>query len=114
MEQQEKKSSDLLASLNADDAMKVMLATQMAAIHDLQQKEFLFASQMLLPEKKQYHLNAVTKLSNIFIQQVTLMHKLQGKGQQKVTVEHVHINNGGKAIIGNVETSTKGGYPGEK
>ena len=114
MEQQENECNDLLQSLEADNALKAMLATQMTAIHDLQQKEFLFAVKIVDPIKKQYHINAITKLSNIFIQQVNLMHKLQGKGQQKVTVEHVHINDGGKAIIGNVETSTNGGYPGEK
>jgi hypothetical protein len=26
-----------------------------------------------------------------------------GKGQQKVTVEHVHVHEGGQAIVGNVE-----------
>ena len=27
----------------------------------------------------------------------------RGKGQQKVTVEHVHVHSGGQAIVGNVE-----------
>jgi len=29
--------------------------------------------------------------------------KHRGKGQQKVTVEHVHVYRGGQAIVGNVE-----------
>jgi hypothetical protein len=29
----------------------------------------------------------------------------RGKGQQKVTVEHVHVHSGGQAIVGAVETS---------
>jgi hypothetical protein len=102
-----------LQSLEANDTLKAMLATQMAAIHDLQQKEFLFASKILMPNKKQYHMNAVVKLSNVFIQQAALMQKLQGKGQQKVIVEHVHVHNGGQAIVGNLETIKMGGVEGE-
>ena len=29
--------------------------------------------------------------------------KHRGKGQQRVTVEHVHVHEGGQAIVGNVE-----------
>jgi hypothetical protein len=114
VKQQAEESNDLLRSLDADEPMKAMLATQIAAIHELQQKEFLFASQILAPEKRQYHINAVAKLSNVFIQQVALMQKLQGKGQQRVTVEHVHVHEGGQAIVGNVGACTGGGATGGK
>jgi hypothetical protein len=30
----------------------------------------------------------------------------RGKGQQKVTVEHVHVHSGGQAIVGTVERPT--------
>lgn len=110
MQSQQNESNDFLQSLDADDTLKTMLATQMAAIHDIQQREFLFAMQKsILPEKRQQHINAVTKLSNVFIQQISLMQKLQGKGQQKVTVEHVHVHEGGQAIVGNVETNSREG-----
>lgn len=112
--EQVNKSDDLLISLDVDDPLKAMLATQMAAIHDLQQKEFLFASQIVSPDERQFHINAVTKLSNVFIQQAALMQKLQGKGQQKVTVEHVHVHNGGQAIVGSIATGTGGGVSGGK
>jgi hypothetical protein len=31
------------------------------------------------------------------------LNRHRGKGQQKVTVEHVHVHEGGQAIVGNVE-----------
>jgi len=31
------------------------------------------------------------------------LNKHRGKGQQKVTVEHVHVHEGGQAVVGNVE-----------
>jgi hypothetical protein len=37
----------------------------------------------------------------VFNEQLEVMQKLKGKtGQQKVTVEHVHVNEGGQAIVG--------------
>jgi hypothetical protein len=45
----------------------------------------------------------------------TICHKLdvsvqryRGKGQQKVTVEHVHVHTGGQAIVGSVSQSGRG------
>jgi hypothetical protein len=32
------------------------------------------------------------------------LNRPRGKGQQKVTVEHVHVHEGGQAIVGNVES----------
>jgi hypothetical protein len=32
------------------------------------------------------------------------LNRHRGKGQQKVTVEHVHVHAGGQALVGNVET----------
>jgi hypothetical protein len=31
------------------------------------------------------------------------LNRHRGKGQQKVTVEHVHVHDGGQAIVGNVQ-----------
>src|SRR5262249_1249023 len=32
------------------------------------------------------------------------LNRHRGKGQQKVTVEHVHVHAGGQAVVGTVET----------
>jgi hypothetical protein len=36
------------------------------------------------------------------------LNRHRGKGQQRVTVEHVHVHAGGQAVVGNVETSGGG------
>ena len=42
----------------------------------------------------------------LHLEQIEAMQKLKGKaGQQKVTVEHVHVHEGGQAIVGTVSTS---------
>ena len=37
------------------------------------------------------------------------LNRHRGKGQQKVTIEHVHVHEGGQAVVGVVETPGGGG-----
>src|SRR3974390_2166250 len=39
------------------------------------------------------------------------LNRPRGKGQQKVVVEHVHVHEGGQAIVGNVESRGGGDRP---
>jgi len=49
-------------------------------------------------------------LMRVFAEQLEALQRLRGKtGQQKVTVEHVHVHEGGKAIVGNVAGRKLGG-----
>lgn len=52
---------------------------------------------------KELNANLATKFQRTFIAQIEALQKLRGKGGQKVTVEHVHVHQGGQAIVGNVE-----------
>jgi hypothetical protein len=40
-----------------------------------------------------------------------LFNRHRGKGQQKVTVEHVHVHSGSQAVVGVVETPEGGNRP---
>jgi hypothetical protein len=55
-----------------------------------------------------YHLNQVNKLSRNFVALLEALNRHRGKGQQKVTVEHVHVHQGGQAIVGHVENQGGG------
>jgi hypothetical protein len=55
-----------------------------------------------------YHLNQVNKLSRTYVALVEALNRHRGKGQQKVTVEHVHVHQGGQAIVGHVEHKREG------
>ena len=48
------------------------------------------------------NINRATKLMRTFVAQMEALTRYRGKGQQKVTVEHVHVNAGGQAIVGSV------------
>jgi hypothetical protein len=47
-------------------------------------------------------LNQANKLSRTYATLLEALNRHRGKGQQKVTVEHVHVHEGGQAIVGNV------------
>ena len=53
--------------------------------------------------------SAAARLMKAFAMQVEVLRRLRNGGQQFVRVEHVHVNDGGQAVIGNVKKSdTKG------
>jgi hypothetical protein len=48
------------------------------------------------------NINRATKLMRTFTAQVEALQKIRNKGQQKITVQHVQVGQGGQAIIGDV------------
>jgi hypothetical protein len=84
--------------LGATDLVSTMLASQMLAVHDALTAR---ARPAMNPDNQQA-VSAMVKLSNVFIQQIGMMERLRGHSQQKVVVEHVHVHNGGQAIVGSV------------
>ncbi len=55
------------------------------------------------------HANLAIKFQRTFVAQIEALQKLRGNGGQKVTVEHVHVHEGGQAIVGNVNHAPGGG-----
>jgi hypothetical protein len=49
--------------------------------------------------------NLAVKLLRTYTAQLEALQRYRGKGQQKVMVEHVHVHQGGQAIVGNVEAA---------
>jgi hypothetical protein len=91
-----------VTGIGASDETEGMLATQMVATHaaSITTLRRLKDSQTLL-ERDRYGSLAV-KLLRAFAAQVEALQRYRGKGQQKVTVEHVHVHAGGQAIVGAV------------
>lgn len=59
-------------------------------------------------EGRRENLSQANKLSRTFTVLLEALNRRRGKGQQKVTVEHVHVHSGGQAVVGTVETSGGG------
>ena len=63
-------------------------------------------------EGRRENLAQANKLSRSFATLLEALNRHRGKGQQKVTVEHVHVHSGGQAVVGMVQTP--GGGDGAK
>ena len=98
-----------LAGIGPRDELEGMLAVQMIAVHHLAMECMKRARRSQPIEGMNYHINCATKLQRTFVAQVEALNRYRGKGQQKVTVEHVHINKGGQAIVGAVNQEGGGG-----
>ena len=54
-------------------------------------------------EGRRESLSQANKLSRTYTTLLESLNRHRGKGQQRVTVEHVHVHSGGQAIVGAVE-----------
>ena len=52
--------------------------------------------------------SAAAKLLRAYATQVEALRRLRNGGSQFVRVEHVHVNEGGQAVIGNVKPAKSG------
>ena len=93
-----------VTGIGARDETEGMLATQMVATHfaAINALRWLKGSEMI-PQLDSAG-NLAIKLLRTFTMQVEALQRYRGKGQQKVTVEHVHVNAGGQAIVGVVHS----------
>ena len=94
------------------DELEGMLAAQLIACHNASMECYRRA--MLREqtfEGRQENLNQASKLSRTYATLLETLNRHRGKGQQKVTVEHVHVHEGGQAIVGNVEAPGGGFAP---
>ena len=53
--------------------------------------------------------SAAARLLRAYASQVETLRRLRNGGSQVVRVEHVHVNEGGQALIGNVRKDGSGG-----
>jgi len=103
----------LLQGIKPADEIEGMLAAQMVAMHSAVMECFRRA---MIPgqtiEGRDQNLKHATKLLSIYSRQIEVLDKHRGKGQQKVTVEHVHVAAGGQAMVGHIETGKTAGARG--
>ena len=98
----------VIKGVEPKDQVEAMLAAQMAAVH---MATMTFAHRLAhvdnIPQQDSAE-RTFNKLARTFITQMEALKRYRTGGQQKVTVEHVTVNEGGQAIVGNVETGGRG------
>jgi len=98
----------VVKGVEPEDQVEAMLAAQMAAVH---MATMTFAGRLAnvdtIPQQDSAE-RAFNKLARTFASQVEALKRYRTGGRQTVTVEHVTVNAGGQAIVGNVETGGRG------
>src|SRR5215471_4808863 len=90
------------------DQLETMLAAQMAIIHTASMR---LARELALAETIAHQDSAeraLNKLARTFAMQLEALKRYRTGGEQKVTVQHVSVNEGGQAIVGNVNQAPSG------
>lgn len=96
---------EMLLELRPGDGLEGMLATQMIACHEAALNCLSRAQNPQNSfEGRHENLKQAQKLLSLYIKQMQALDKHRGKGQQSVTVKHVHVESGGQAVVGNVTT----------
>lgn len=100
----------LMHGFKPRDETEGILIAQMAGTHNLSME---YMRKAAIPE--QYleagndFTNRAYKLMNLFIKQLEVLMKYRGEAaQQKVIVEHIHIHEGGQAVVGHIESRPRG------
>lgn len=99
-----------LEGINPKDQLEGLLALQIMTTHTLAM-EFMRRAmgENQTVEGVDRNMNRLTKLLATFVAQVEALNRHRGKGEQKVIVKHVHVHEGGQAIVGAVSQSRPGG-----
>jgi hypothetical protein len=101
-----------LIGIGPKDELEGMIAGQLVACHNATMECYrrsMLSEQTF--EGRQENLNQANKLSRTYALLLDSLNRHRGKGQQKVTVEHVHVHSGGQAIVGTVESPTSANSP---
>jgi hypothetical protein len=94
-----------LAGIGPKDELEGMMAAQLIAAHNAAMECYrraMIGEQTF--EGRRENLAQANKLSRTYAALLEALNRHRGKGQQKVTVEHVHVHAGGQAVVGMVAT----------
>jgi hypothetical protein len=92
------------------DEIEGALAVQMAATHAAAMAVLARLDSRFADERRISAFgSAAARLMKAYAMQVEVLRRLRNGGQQYVRVEHVHVNDGGQAVVGNVKSGIRDG-----
>jgi hypothetical protein len=101
----------IIKDIEPRDQLEAMLAAQMAAVHIA---TMTFARRLAHVDsiaQQDSAERAFNKLARTFVSQMEALKRYRSGGEQKVTVQHVTVGEGGQAIVGNVTQGQREAAP---
>jgi hypothetical protein len=91
---------EALLAMNPADEYEGMLCSRLLVLHD---QYMNYMNRSAAPNQSSegidLNINRATKLMRLYNETLEALNRYRRKGEQKVTVQHVNINDGGKAVI---------------
>lgn len=92
-----------VAGIGPRDQLEALLTVQMVSVHNVAME---LLQRTMLPDQTvegvTVGVQRATSLLRVFAQQMDTLQRYRGGGKQTVTVQHVQVDAGGQAIVGNV------------
>jgi len=101
----------IIKDIKPKDQVEAMLAAQMAATHMAILKFAQLLGQLDTLPQMDSITRAFNQLERTFAAQMEALKRYRTGGEQKVTVQHVSVSEGGQAIVGNVTQTARGPVP---
>jgi hypothetical protein len=101
----------IIKDIEPRDQLEAMLAAQMAAVHIA---TMTFAGRLARADNTALQDSAeraFNKLARTYVAQMEALKRYRTGGEQKVTVQHVTVSEGGQAIVGNVTQDQREAVP---
>jgi len=99
----------MLHGIAPADELEGMQAVQMVAVHNMTME---MSRRAMIPDQTLEGMQEcgkqVVKLARTFTAQMEALQKYRTKGQQTIQVQHIQVNAGAQAIVGNVKTGGRG------
>jgi len=102
-------ASALMLEMRPKGAIEGVLIAQMVATHSQAMNCFNRAEKSDLIAHRELYLRFADRFLRTYTTQMEALLKHRRGGQQKVVVEHVHVYEGGQAVVGNIENHQGGG-----
>ena len=97
----------VVKGIKPKDQLEAMLAAQMAAVHVATMTLGRDLTNVETIEQQDSADRAFNKLARTFTTQLEALKRYRTGGEQKVTVQHVSVSEGGQAIVGNVTQAAR-------
>jgi len=92
----------MIKGIEPRDQLETMLATQMAVIHIATMKLANGLNRAETIAQQDSAGQVLNKLARTFTTQIEALKRYRSTGEQKMTIQHVTVNEGGQAVIGDV------------
>jgi hypothetical protein len=96
---------DVANTVHADNTAEKLISHQIALAHKVAMQQANLAQIERDPAISIKRLQVSARMMTTAQEGLMTLQKLKSTGPQSVTVQHVHVNSGGQAVVGNVQTN---------